>query len=115
VTHDLSILRHFADRVAVMYLGRIVEEGRVEAVQDDPVHPYTKALLSAIPIDDPADRGTRRRIILEGDVPSPIDPPPGCAFHTRCWMAETVCRTDAPEFATGRLGNRGACHFVEAR
>jgi oligopeptide/dipeptide ABC transporter ATP-binding protein len=112
ITHDLSILRHFADRVAVMYLGKIVEEGLVESVLDHPVHPYTQALLSAIPIDDPADRGKRGRIILEGDVPSPINPPTGCSFHTRCWMAEETCRVGLPPRIAGPEGNIGACHFV---
>jgi len=113
IAHDLSVVRYISDRVAVMYLGRIVETGPVDQVFEDPQHPYTKALLSAIPRAEPSER--RERIPLEGDVPSPIDPPPGCHFHTRCPVAEVgLCDVTYPETrpAPGRPEHVAACHFV---
>ncbi|MEL6905661.1 MAG: oligopeptide/dipeptide ABC transporter ATP-binding protein [Planctomycetota bacterium] len=111
IAHDLSVVRYISDRVAVMYLGRIVESGPVEEVFENPRHPYTQALLSAIPRADPGER--RERIPLVGDVPSPIHPPPGCHFHTRCGIAERgLCDVAYPETrAIGDGGHRAACHF----
>jgi peptide/nickel transport system ATP-binding protein/oligopeptide transport system ATP-binding protein len=107
ISHDLSVVKHIADRVAVMYLGRIVETGPADAVFDDPRHPYTRALLSAIPVASPAARRDRR--LLEGDVPSPLHPPPGCHLHTRCPYAQEICRTDRPRLDDS--GHPAACHF----
>lgn len=96
IAHDLAVVRHLADDVAVMYLGRVVEEGAAAAAYDGAAHPYTRALMSAVPVPDPAARAAGTEIVLEGDVPSPLDPPPGCAFHTRCWLAQHVAaRADA--------------------
>jgi len=108
IGHDLSVIRHISDWVAVMYLGRIVEIGPSEAIFANPVHPYTKALLSAVPVTDP-DSG-RKRIILTGDVPSPIEPPPGCSFHPRCPDCEAVCTMADPELVDIGGGHRAACH-----
>ena len=110
VSHDLSVIRHMCDEVAVMYLGRIVEKGPVESVFRDPQHPYTQALLSAIPIPDPALRA--KRIILTGDVPSPVAPPPACRFHPRCPRAQLeVCAVVDPPLEEKRPGQLAACHF----
>lgn len=110
ITHDLQMVKHIADRILVMYLGRLVEAGPVEAVFRRPLHPYTQALLSAMPGLDPAERA--ERILLEGDVPSPIDPPVGCRFHTRCRQAQPVCRQSAPVWRKVGADRRMACHRV---
>jgi len=109
IAHDLSVVRHLCDRVAIMYLGRIVETGPREAVFDHLLHPYTEALLSAVPHVHP--QTGRKRIILPGDPPSPLDPPAGCPFHTRCHHAETICRTHTPPLAEIEPGHLAACHF----
>ena len=114
IAHDLSVIRHLADRVAVMYLGRIVEVGTNAEIYERPTHPYTQALLSAVPVPDPRARQRRRRIRLEGDVPSPANPPSGCRFRTRCWKAEPVCATEVPalEPRTHADPHPSACHFA---
>lgn len=108
VSHDLSVIEHICDRVIIMYLGKIVEIGKKEDIFHDPRHPYTKALLSAIPVVDPETK--RERIRLEGDIPSPIHPPEGCRFHTRCPMASEKCKTEPPTVDLGG-GHKVACHF----
>ena len=110
VAHDLGVVRHVSDRVAVMYLGKIVEESDSASLYATPRHPYTHALLSAVPIPDPRKNAARQRITLEGDVPSPINPPPGCRFHTRCASATDICRRDEPLLATDDAGHSVACH-----
>ena len=111
IAHDLSIVRHISDRVAVMYLGKIVEIGTWEEIYDRPAHPYTQALLSAAPAIDPAER--QERIMLEGEVPSPINPPSGCRFRTRCHKAESVCTTEVPLLSNLGSSHRAACHFAK--
>ena len=109
ISHDLSVVKHIADRIAVMYLGRIVETGPAEAIFTDPRHPYTRALLSAIPVASPQARRERR--LLEGDVPNPIDPPPGCHLHPRCPYAGELSRTQRPPLDDDGHGHATACHF----
>jgi oligopeptide transport system ATP-binding protein len=118
IAHDLSVVKHISDRVAVMYLGKIVELGRPDVMYGGPGHPYTRALLSAVPVPDPQAERRRKRVILKGDIPSPVNPPPGCRFHTRCWLYERLgkpeeCRTIDPPLRAIHGDLEAACHFAE--
>ena len=118
IAHDLSVVRHISDRIGVMYLGKIVEIGPPSAIYETPAHPYTRALLSAVPLPDPRAERRRKRVILTGDVPSPANPPAGCRFHTRCWLYEQLgkpenCRTEDPELRIVQPDHRAACHYAE--
>src|SRR5205814_5214441 len=111
VAHNLSVVKHISDRIAVMYLGRVAELSKSEELYELPLHPYTQALLSAIPVPDPEVEAKRKRIILEGDVPSPVNPPSGCNFHPRCWKAQQICREVIPPLEEKQPNHYAACHF----
>ncbi len=113
LTHDLSMLKHISHRIAVMYLGKIVELADRNALFDEPLHPYTEALISAVPVPHPAVERQRQRTILHGEVPSPANPPSGCVFHTRCPIAQEICSAEEPVFRQARPGHWVACHLVE--
>jgi peptide/nickel transport system ATP-binding protein len=114
IAHDLAVVRHISDRIGVMYLGSLVEEAGSDTLYDQPLHPYTRALLSAIPVPDPVVEDSREQILLSGDLPSPARPPSGCRFHTRCpWRQETRCDTERPALREIGAGHRVACHFAE--
>jgi len=114
IAHDLAVVRHVSDRIGVMYLGGLVEEAPGQALYDEPLHPYTRALLSAIPVPDPQVEDTREQILLAGDLPSPANPPSGCRFHTRCpWKQASLCDTDRPQLREIGGGHRVACHYAE--
>jgi oligopeptide/dipeptide ABC transporter ATP-binding protein len=110
VAHDLSVVRHVSDRIAVMYLGKLMEVSPAEELYTKPIHPYTEALLGAIPVPDPRENRARERIVVEGEPPNPISPPSGCVFHTRCRYATEICKTAEPPLVTYSNGHQAACH-----
>jgi oligopeptide/dipeptide ABC transporter ATP-binding protein len=113
VAHDLSVVQHISDRVVVMYLGKVMEDADKKDLFANPRHPYTRALLSAVPVPDPKLGRARERIILQGDLPSPVNPPAGCVFNTRCWKVQDKCRTEVPALLQIKPGHKIACHFPE--